>query len=227
MSNHEIPTLDRYWKELDEALPVFSPDEQRAAVALYRELAKGSPVTLERLAKALDLPRAAARELLGRDTFRAFVYPDSEGRVVGFGGLAVERMHHRFEVGGRTLWTWCAWDGLFIPEILGKTARLESRDPETGEIVRLAVAPEGVTSVEPKTTVVSFILPDACDFREPAATVMACFCHFVFFFTNRESGERWVGRNDGTFLYSLEEAAELARRANARNFGQELAVRAV
>jgi alkylmercury lyase len=42
-------------------------------------------------------------------------------------------MHHRFEINGLTLWTWCAWDSLFIPEILAQTARVASRDPETGE----------------------------------------------------------------------------------------------
>jgi hypothetical protein len=31
--------------------------------------------------------------------------------------LAATAMHHRFEVDGRALSTWCAWDSLFIPEI--------------------------------------------------------------------------------------------------------------
>jgi alkylmercury lyase len=225
MANREIPTLDRYWNELDEALPVFAPEEQRAAITLYRELAKGAPVTVGQFAKALDVPSTTAGELLGRDPFRKFVYPDPDGRVVGFGGLAVAPMHHRFEVGGRVLWTWCAWDGLFIPEILGDAARLGSSDPETGETVRLTVAPGEITSVEPKTALVSFLLPDTREWGT-AANVMANFCHFVFFFTSRGSGARWVARHDGTFLYSLEEAAELARRANARNFGHELGRRA-
>ena len=227
MTNPEIPTLDGYWKTLDDALPVFAHEEQRAAVALYRELARGLPVSIEQLAKALDLPSEAAGELLDRDSLRGLVYADNQARVVGFGGLAAVPMHHRFEVGGRTLWTWCAWDGLFIPEILGEVARLESPDPETGEPVRLTVGPKGITSVEPETAVISFLFPEASAFKASAASAMASFCHFVFFFTSRESGERWAARHDGTFLYSLEEAAELARRLNARNFGHELARRAV
>lgn len=226
MTNHQAPTLERYWKTLDETLPVFAPEEQRVAVTLYRELSKGARVTVEQLANALEAPGETVRELLGRDSLRAFVYPDDQGRVVGFGGLAAAPMQHRFQVDGRTLWTWCAWDGLFIPEILGETARLESPDPETGEIVRLTVTPEGITSVDPETAVISFLLPDASGFAESAASVMASFCHFVFFFAGRPSGERWVERHEGTFLYSLEQAAELARRLNARNFGHVLARRA-
>lgn len=222
MTNPEIPTVGQYWKTLDEAVPAFGPEEQRVALALYRELAKGAPVTVDQLAEALDTSRRAARELLARGALQALTYTDDEGHVAGFGGLAAEPMHHRFEVDGRTLWTWCAWDGLFIPGILGRTARLESPDPETGEIVRLTVAPEGPTKVEPESAVVSFIYPDASE-SAAAENVIASFCHFVYFFASRESGERWAERHEGTFLYSVEQAVELARLWNARNFGHELA----
>ena len=47
----------------------------------------------------------------------------------------------RFEVDGHTLSTWCAWDTLFIPEILGCSARVTSADPENGETVHLVVTP--------------------------------------------------------------------------------------
>ena len=58
---------------------------------------------------------------------------------------------------------------------------------------------------------------------ESAANVMAKFCHFIFFFTSRPSGERWVNKNPETFLYSLDDAFALAKRLNANNFGSELA----
>jgi alkylmercury lyase len=114
----KIPTLEQYWERLASELPAFSPEEQRAAVTLYRELAKGQVVDAEQLARALDVSPAEGRALLARDSIKAFTYADDQGRVLGFGGLAVPQMQHRFEVDGRTLWTWCAWDSLFIPEIL-------------------------------------------------------------------------------------------------------------
>ena len=77
-------------------------------------------------------------------SIRRLIYTDNQGRVVGFGGLAAAPMHHRFEVEGRELSTWCAWDSLFIPEILGRPARIASPDPENGETVRLVVTPERI-----------------------------------------------------------------------------------
>lgn len=41
MGTSKIPTLEQYWKRLADELPQFSPEEQRTAVTLYRELAKG------------------------------------------------------------------------------------------------------------------------------------------------------------------------------------------
>lgn len=225
MKSSNVPTLNQYWERLANELPPFSPEEQRAAVTLYRELAKGRAVDVDQLARALSATTADTRALLARDSIKAFVYPEDKGRVLGFGGLAAAQMEHRFEVEGRTVWTWCAWDSMFIPEILGKTARIESRDPQSGEIVRLVVSPDRVESVEPPGAVVSFLLPDG-HFRTSATNVMAQFCHFVFFFSSRASGERWMAKHPGTFLYSLDDAFALAKRLNAKNFGPELARRA-
>jgi hypothetical protein len=52
---------------------------------------------------------------------------------------------------------------------------------------------------------------------------MAKFCHYIFFFASRRSGERWIDKNPGTFLYSLDDAFALAKLLNAHNFGAELA----
>ncbi|HLX15108.1 MAG TPA: organomercurial lyase [Bradyrhizobium sp.] len=221
----KVPSVEAYWHSLEPHLPHFPPEEQRVAVALYRELAKGRPVDAAQLGLALGISADDARTLLDREPIKNLIYPDDQGRVLGFGGLAAVQMHHRFEVDGRVLSTWCAWDSLFIPEILGRAARITSPDPESGELVRVVAAPERIASADPPDAVVSFVLPDAEVFGTSAANVMAKFCHFIFFFSTRQSGERWVANRPGTFLYALEDAFVLAKRLNARNFGTELARR--
>ena len=221
----KVPALDEYWEKLASCLRPFSPEDKRAALALYRELAKGRAVAADQLARALGISSAETRAALQRDAIRAFIHLDDQGRVLGFGGLAAAPMHHCFEVEGQTLWTWCAWDSLFLPEILGRSARVTSPDPESGEIVRLVVTPDRIESVVPNGVVVSFIQPEAQVF-DSSANVMAQFCHHVFFFASPESGERWIGKRPGAFLYSLDDAFALAKRLNARNFGPELARRA-
>lgn len=224
MTTNKVPSLAHYWAALEDVVPKLALDEQRVALTLYGELAKGSPVSLEQIARALDADTQHARALLERPAIRALAYRDTQGRLLGFGGLATAPMHHTFTVNGRTLWTWCAWDSLFIPELLGHAARVESPDPETGQLVRLTVTPDGLDSADADIGV-SFLLPEASAFDSSAANVMATFCHFVFFFASRESAARWTAKHPGTFVYSLDQAVELARRLNAKVFGAELSRR--
>ncbi len=214
--------LDEYWTTLAEAIPDFPAEQQRVAITIYRELAKGKPVSAEQLAAALNVSSETAQAMISQEPISGFVHSDEQGRIDGFAGLAAAPMHHEFRVKDQQLWTWCAWDGLFIPKVLGETAELRSKDPETGEVVRVTVQPSGIAAIEPHGAVVSFLLPEADDFARSATNVMANFCHHVFFFASRESGERWASAHPGTLLYSAEEAFELGRKLIEKQFGQAL-----
>ncbi|TLY15655.1 MAG: alkylmercury lyase [Thaumarchaeota archaeon] len=211
-----MSTLNNLADKIVNAMPKLGSGERRIAVGLYRLLAEGEPVSPERLAETLNLSGSTVRETLSR---WPGVYYDDTRAVIGFGGLALSEMPHRFQGDGRNLHTWCAWDSLFIPGILGKTARVESTDPITNEKISLVVEPEGVNELEPTDTVVSFLAPS----RGFDADVIQSFCHFVHFFGSRESGELWSSEHKGTLLLSVEQAHELGRLTNTRNFGEALA----
>ncbi len=222
MSQKNMPAVDRLWQAVAPNLPALTPEEQRAGIVLVRELARGEPVTAAQLAQAIGASTADARSLLERPGLKAFVYRDELGRVVGYLGLAVTPMHHRFVLNGRTLWTWCAGDSLFLPGVLNETAEVESRDPEGGELVRLTISPTRIEAVESEDVVVSMVKPDAPDFRS-AALIMATACHHIFFFASRAAGERWVGKHLGMWLLSLDEAFEFGKRFRESLFAAELA----
>ncbi len=214
--------LSAYFEELATHFPNFSLDDQHTALAIYRELAKGEPVDDSRLAGALGVSLDEARARRSSTVLSALTYLDAEGRIIGFGGLATIPMHHEFIVNGRKLWTWCAWDSLFIPELLGAEALVVSPDPRTKTPIRLTVTRDGVRQVEPEGAVVSFVRTNAEVFTISAENVMTSFCHYVFFFESRGSGETWATEHPGTVLYTMDDAVTLARQINARNFGDVL-----
>lgn len=198
------------------AEPRFDDTGQRVAVALYRMLGEGAPVFLSRLASVLGMTEEAVRDTLEC----CAVFYNRAGAVIGFGGLTVAEMPpHRLIVDGRKLHTWCAWDSLFLPGILGKAARVESVCPETRLPVTMTVTPDGVVELTPPTAVVSFLTPD----RRFDQNVIDSFCHFVHFFQSPAAGEKWTARHPGTFLLSVDEAFTLGRLTNTRNFGEALA----
>lgn len=216
------PDPNAYFEQLEQHLLDFSLEDQRTALVIYRQLAKGEAVDDAQLARALGAGLEETRARRARPAIRAFTYADPEGRILGFGGLAAAPMHHEFVLNGRKLWTWCAWDSLFIPQLLGEEARVVSPDPRTKNPVRLTVTPDGVTQVAPQGAVVSFIRPDAGVSTNSAENVMATFCHYVFFFESRESGEAWAADHPDTVLYTVDDAVTLAQKLNAWNFGDVL-----
>src|SRR5438876_8002905 len=143
----------------------MTDEERRLGLEVYRQLARGEPVLRLSLAEALDVPTHDVDELLGHPNLKSLTYSDNDGRIIGFGGLAVREMPHRFKVDGRTLYTWCAWDSLFIPVILGLEAEVESPAPGSAAHVCLRVAPDRVKDVQPGSAVMSFLLPTAQTFQ--------------------------------------------------------------
>ncbi len=198
------------------AFPKLSRQEGRISLHIYRLLAEGQPVSQARLASVLDLPIEVIDDTIGQ---WPAVYRDEENRIIGYRGLALREMAHRFMVNGRTLYTWCAWDTLFIPAILNQTARVESVCPETGRVVRLTVEPQGFAELDPLGAVVSFVTPEAIKVRE---NLIASFCHYVHFFASPGAANKWVAAHPGTFALSMDEAFTLGRQQNAARYGDLL-----
>jgi alkylmercury lyase len=125
-------------------------------------------------------------------------------------------MKHRFEVDGMRLHTWCAWDAIFLPELLERAARVDSTCAQSGQRVRLTVSAAGVESAQPTSTLISFLAHDACRFGRD---IINRFCHYINFFRSPADGEAWIEKTPGTFLLTLDEAVELARMKNQAQFG--------
>jgi alkylmercury lyase len=145
------------------------------------------------------------------------VQRDEQGRVIAFSGLTLSRTTHRFEVDGHELYTWCAWDTLFLPALLDRPARVQSRCPVTGVEVRLTVTPDGVTAADPEPLAVSLPRPDTTTSEDIAGS----FCCHVHFLAGPEAGKRWLVEHQGANVLTLDEAFELGRHATRACLGRE------
>ncbi len=202
-------------QELDEQFPQLSETEQRVGLAVYRAMASGNPVDVNTLVDVVGLPVVRIGELMSE---WPGVYRDEEDRIIGFWGLAIRGTSHRFRLGKNQLYTWCAWDALFLPEIIGATADVVSKCPSTGTEVRLRVSPNRVEAAEPAGVVVSLLGPEHCDVD--GNRIISTFCNHIHFHASREAGEAWAAeKKNDTFMLTLEEAFELGRLANAVRYG--------
>lgn len=194
----------------------LSPAEQRVSLALYRMLAEGNPVEAGQLAVKADIPENDVRRMLND---WPGVFTNDAGAVIGFWGLAIDPMSHRFTVDGKNLSVWCAWDALFIPQLIGKTAHVASTCAVTKQPIELTVYPDGHVESNPPDAVISFLNPEASKMMD---NIVENFCHYILFFKSAEAGRQWVSTHKGTYLLRLADVEWLSRRKNALQYKDAL-----
>ncbi len=201
-------TVQDLARAIAAASDVLDEQSRRIATAIIDLLAQGDPITPAQIAG-----HARVSEEVVLATLKGWpggVFWDDEGRVVGSWGLAIPEMAHKFQTdGGKPIYAWCALDPFLIVPVIGRPARVESKDPVTGQVITMTVTPQGIKDLSPATAVVSFLTPTKpFDFD-----VIQSFCEYVLNFASRESAERWAAEHEGIVLLPAAEAFEIGLRA--------------
>ncbi len=155
-----------------------TPELQRLSVELFRLLGRSVPVMREQLGIACGLSTERINQLLLEFPPTNFGF-DEHGQIIAFGGLSLVPTHHRFRTEDAGLYTWCVFDALFLPEILGKPATLVTHCPESGAKLTVELAPGQLRSAPPSGCVMSIVAPDsdAC-----CVNLRSAFCDHVNLF---------------------------------------------
>jgi alkylmercury lyase len=178
------------------------PEPFRVALPLWRLLARGKPVALEELASALHRSLQETQTLL--QTWDHHL--DDEGHIVA-AGVSLAPTAHQFHLDELVLYTWCALDALSYPAVLGRSARVISTCPVTGQEIRLTVTPEAILDLSPASAVVSVRLSGE---DVDTSTIQEDVCNEGFFFVSHDVASTLPSRHSLALL-SVEEAAELGR----------------
>lgn len=198
------PTYDQIVEGLRTANIALDPDGQRHAVALLRAVGEGDPVSASELASRTGQSPEEAQAFL--DSIPG-VYKDDDGSVVGFWGLANTHFPpHEYKLNGRDLFTWCAWDPFILTDWLGGNAEVRSVDAQTKEPLGFRIENGKAVDLSHDGLVLSFKYVEEWDHD-----VIASFCHFVHFFTDRTSAEAWTAEQPDTFVLSLDDGIRLGK----------------
>lgn len=196
-----IPELRTTWGSRDAST-------RSTALAAIGLLANGAPVTQEALAAATGLSREEIAAYFDKAQRKGVEVED--GAIVG-SALTLRPTRHRFGVRGNQLYTWCGFDALFLPIMLGDRAHVSSICPVTGETITLTVEPDGTTSdVSPSGTVVGIVGEDitsCCDVTGPDSDI----CTQMPFFATRAAGEQWLVNHPGVAIVDLHVARQIAQ----------------
>ena len=219
MTTQDVDAFKKAEAFLETARARASDDATRQILLRFYEcLSMGKPVTIGAVATASGLGCDGVRKSLGRVSAGNIQFDDM-GRVVGIGGLTLEPTRHRLTIDDRTLYTWCAFDTLFAPEILGRPVAVVSSCPTSDTPIRLTVTPEGVKRLDPEDAVLSFVTPDA---DACCADIRGSFCRHVNFFASRQAALDWPEAVGDMLILTIAEGFQLGRIRNQSAFGEIL-----
>lgn len=207
--------LDRLSEFFIDTFPQMDRGEQVLARTIYQQLALGEPLPLERLARMTDQAIHTIKEAFEK---WGGTFYNHGGDIIGFWGISIGKTPHRMKMNDINNYAWCAWDTLFIPELVGATAQISATCTTTKEAMSLTITPQWVRSDKTNTRL-SFLLPDEKAVQKNVAT---SFCHFVHFFISKKAGETWTAQNKSTFLLTLDEAFKVGKKVNAARYADVL-----
>jgi alkylmercury lyase len=202
MTTPSIEDLRTTWS----VRPGFANDNaNRAAISL---LADGKPATSTALAAATGISIEQAMTYIGTASRTGVEVED--GAIVG-AALTLRPTPHRMRVRGNDLYTWCGFDALFLPIMLGERAEVGSTCPVSGTQIRLTVEADGtVSDASPAGVGVGIVgqeVISCCAVSGPESVI----CTQMPLFASREAGERWLADHPGVAIVDLDDAREIAR----------------
>lgn len=187
----------------------FEADQSRLLIEIWRLVAEGKPVPAGQVAQTaarLNMQPEAAVAFIDQMSER-----DESGNIVGIFGLSQKQHPHNFIVDGRTFYTWCAWDALFLPPMLKQPARIESICPQTQQGIRISLTPTKVQSCEPAGITLSIIVPDtSSEGISCVEEVWSAFCCNVRFFASETAARTWFsGKKQDVIFLTVDEGFRL------------------
>ena len=201
------PALETIAERLSEQLQCEQEDLCRS---ILHQVSRGKPLSQASLATSLHISQNELEHRLARVPDTEF---DQEGNIIGW-GVTLMPTRHRFQLDGRVLFTWCAFDTVLFPPSLGQTAQVSSTCPSTEQSITFVATPEGVVrDLVPAHSVMSLIIPAT---RQDC--VRATFCEQSLFFATAQAASRYLAAHPEAVLLSIEEAASVGKRVAASRF---------
>ena len=204
-------SLDTLAQRLSEQLQC---EQEELCLPILHQVSRGKPLSKASLSTSLAISQDELDQRLTRLPDTEF---DREGQIVGW-GVTLVPTRHRFQIDGKLLYTWCAFDTVLFPPTLGQTAQVHSMCPATGQPVTFVVTPEGVVKeLTPASAIMSLIVT-----AERRDCVRATFCEQSLFFRSEQAAAGFLAAHPEALVLSIEEAAHVGKLvADARFTGKK------
>ena len=146
----------------------------------------------------------------------AYVEYSATGEILAYRGVTLNQTKHYVFHNNVKIYTWCAFDTLFLADLLVEPVSIFSNCPACGKAISCKVTDRNLISSKDSDIVMSFIIPDKVDFCED---LQNAFCCKVYFFCNQQCGSEWINLSPEIALFNLAESLVIAQERNRQFLG--------
>ena len=164
------------------------------------QVTRGKPVAPATLQALLEVSQDELEQRLAK--LPPDVEFDRAGNIVGL-EVTLVPTSHRFQIRGKVLYTWCAFDTVLFPPSLHVEAQVQSTCPVTGQPISFVAAPEGVVKDLLQASSVMSLIVSA----ERGDCTRDTFCRQSLFFQSEQAASTFLAAHPDALLLSVEEAA--------------------
>ena len=113
-------------EQLQKLLPNLKKEERQISKLLYQKLALGKSVSIETIANELQKPIQEIQDHLKQ---MAYVEYCAASEISAYRGVTLNQTKHNVFHNNSKIYTWCAFDTLFLADLLVKPVSISSICP--------------------------------------------------------------------------------------------------
>ncbi len=197
---------------LIDLLPRLNKDCRDLSQLLYFELAKGKAVTLQHLKSISGYSDARLITLLSQLNYLQY---NDDRSIVAYRGITLTPTQYRIEIDFLTektiVFAWCAFDSLFLADLLKQDITVFAECPSCHQAINLALANKKTFDSTKYPLYMSFILPSRDNYNEDLAN---SFCGNIHFFCNEICVENAPHKFTDNQFFSISDALKIAKQRN-------------
>jgi alkylmercury lyase len=218
----------------------MGPESKTPEIAAFvlqaaRLLSTGNPIDPADVAMRIGLPPDRLKSVLANLRTTSQLEYAQDGHLIAVAGLTLRPSSHVLRTPAITLYTWCAVDALFFPDLLGQSVQVTSPCPISGQMIHVKIDQDKQSILAtPESACVSIVVPDLRrtteqneaglnTFESDACVSDGCdadelfgasgtFCSRVSFFNSPKEAEEWTEGMSDIIILPVSEAYKLAIR---------------
>jgi alkylmercury lyase len=200
-------------EQLQKLLPNLKKEERQISKFLYQKLALGRSVPIETIANELQKPIQDIQDHLKQ---MAYVEYSAASEISAYRGVTLNQTKHNVFHNNSKIYTWCAFDTLFLADLLAKPVSISSNCPTCFKAIACKVTDHDLTNFKSTDIVMSFIIPNKVDICEDLQNAFCCKVHF---FCNEQCGSEWINLSSEIGFFDLADSLVIAQERNRQFLG--------